>query len=377
MKSFENIVIIGGGLAGLCAAIQLRLTNISVTLIERKTYPFHRVCGEYISNEALPFLNSIGINTNLLGVSRINKLKVSSTSGKIFESNLALGGFGISRYKLDLHLYELAQSLGVDCITGTKVNEVIYDNEQDNFIINCSNSIQLKSKIVIGSFGKRSTLDQYLNRDFLKNRSPYLGVKYHIKTDHPVDLIQLDNFKNGYCGISKIEDDLYCLCYLSHRDNLKEFKTIPEMEKNILYKNPYLKRWFTQSEFIFEKPEVINEISFEKKNLVQEHILFCGDAAGMITPLCGNGMAMAMHGSKILSDLLINEFANKGVLNRSKLELDYVKKWNETFGKRLKWGRRIQSVFGKEKLTAITINGMNTFPYLKNKIVALTHGNYF
>ena len=56
---------------------------------------------------------------------------------------------------------------------------------------------------------------------------------------------------------------------------------------------------------LFEKPEVINEITFEKQDPVSNHILMCGDAAGMITPLCGNGMAMAIHSAKILSGLII------------------------------------------------------------------------
>ncbi len=80
--------------------------------------------------------------------------------------------------------------------------------------------------IVIGAFGKRSKLDVKLNRRFIHQRSPYVAVKYHIRTEHPSDLIALHNFKDGYCGISNIEDGKSCLCYLSHRNNLKEFGSI-------------------------------------------------------------------------------------------------------------------------------------------------------
>ena len=43
----------------------------------------------------------------------------------------------------------------------------------------------------------------------------YIGVKYHIKINWPEDLIALHNFENGYCGISQIEGNKYCLCYLT------------------------------------------------------------------------------------------------------------------------------------------------------------------
>ncbi|HAC24725.1 MAG TPA: FAD-dependent oxidoreductase, partial [Cytophagales bacterium] len=56
-----TVVIVGGGLGGLLAALQLAKQGIPVTLFERKQYPFHRVCGEYISNETVPFLRSLGV----------------------------------------------------------------------------------------------------------------------------------------------------------------------------------------------------------------------------------------------------------------------------------------------------------------------------
>ena len=51
-----DVAIIGGGLAGLSLAIQCASQNVSVVLFEKETYPYHKVCGEYISLESQPFL---------------------------------------------------------------------------------------------------------------------------------------------------------------------------------------------------------------------------------------------------------------------------------------------------------------------------------
>ena len=198
--------------------------------------------------------------------------------------------------------------------------------------------------MVVGSFGKRSKVDVRLGRMFIKKRSPYIGVKYHIYTDHPNDLIALHNFKDGYCGISNIEEGKTNLCYLSHRDNLKKYGSIPEMEKEVLFKNPFLKSIFSNSTFLFERPETINEISFETKGPLENHILMAGDAAGMITPLCGNGMAMAIHASKIASELII-KFCKQENYGRSQLEADYTNAWTNQFAQRLWTGRQIQRLF--------------------------------
>ncbi len=44
--------IIGGGLGGLCLAIQLARQGVEVILFEKNSYPQHKVCGEYISMES-------------------------------------------------------------------------------------------------------------------------------------------------------------------------------------------------------------------------------------------------------------------------------------------------------------------------------------
>lgn len=77
------------------------------------------------------------------------------------------------------------------------------------------------------------------------------------------------------------------------------------MEEAVLFRNPFIRSIFEKSEFLFDRPETINEISFQTKQPVENHILMIGDAAGMIAPLCGNGMAMAIHSAKIVSERLL------------------------------------------------------------------------
>ena len=121
-----DIIIIGGGLAGLVSSIQLSKGGKKVLLIEKKNYPFHRVCGEYISNEVRPFLESIGLNFDKLGVKEITKFQFTSPSGRVLETDLDLGGFGISRYKIDEELYDLAKSTGVEFLLENTVESVDY-----------------------------------------------------------------------------------------------------------------------------------------------------------------------------------------------------------------------------------------------------------
>jgi flavin-dependent dehydrogenase len=370
----QDVIIIGGGLAGLTNAVQLSAAGLRVLLIEKNVYPFHRVCGEYVSNEVKPFLKSIGADVEELKPAHIHKLSVTSPYGTKLNTSLDMGAFGISRYNFDLYLYNLAIAKGCSIKLNTQVQEVVF--EENTFRVKLSDGTEEQSTIVLGSFGKRSNLDRQLNRKFFYQRSPYIGVKYHIKTDFPRDRIALHNFKDGYCGISAIEEDKYCFCYLTTRDNLKQYGSIGEMEKNILYKNKYLKDIFLNSEFLFDKPEVINEISFEKKTTVENHILMSGDTAGMIAPLCGNGMSMAIHSAKIVSDCILNHY-KKNNFDRQKLEADYSQQWNDAFAKRLYMGRKIQQLFGQELMTEVVVRSLKMLPPVTGWLVKQTHGKIF
>jgi len=369
--------IIGGGLAGLALSIQLAKLGYTVALFEKEQYPFHKVCGEYISLESWNFIESLGLPLTEMKLPIINKLIVTAPNGNQLNQELPLGGFGISRYKLDAALKEIAVANNVILFENCKVNGVQFFNEE--FHLQTTNG-EFYGRVCCGSFGKRSNLDVKWNRPFVYQKpnklNNYIGVKYHIKTKFPADTIALHNFRNGYCGMSKIEEDKYCLCYLTNAENLKASNnSIEAMEKNILRKNRHLQHIFENSEILYESPVTISQISFDKKSQVENHVLLMGDAAGMITPLCGNGMSMALHGSKIASGF-IHEFLS-GKISRAQMEGGYTKKWRSTFSKRLQTGRRIQSMFGKTGVTNFFIAVMKRFPALTKALIKQTHGESF
>jgi flavin-dependent dehydrogenase len=339
-------------------------------LIEKNEYPKHKVCGEYISNEVLPYFQWLDLDISELKPSIISKMEFSTAKGKIISGDLPLGGFGISRYELDNYLYQKAIENGCQIIQDTVTDIQFIENE---FLIFTSNTIKLKSKIVLGAFGKRSNIDQKLNRDFMQKNSPWLAVKAHYSGDFPNYLVGLHNFKGGYCGVSKVENDKINICYLADYETFKQYKNIEEFQSKVVCKNPHLKAIFENSTILFEKPITISQISFEKKEAVENHILMIGDTAGLIHPLCGNGMAMAIHSAKIVSELII-EYLDKKISTRKELEEKYSKEWNTNFKSRLATGRFLSKILRMENLAAFLMQLLAIFPFLLPRIIKKTHG---
>jgi menaquinone-9 beta-reductase len=368
----KTVAVIGGGLAGLISSILLARKGIAVTLIEKKSYPFHRVCGEYISNEVIPFLKSYDIFPSAFNPTNITQFQLTAVNGKSATLPLDLGGFGISRFSFDNFLVAKARAHGVTVLENTEASAIQFTGYGFELM---ANDKPHAADVVLAAFGKRTKLDVEWKRGFTQTRSPYVGVKHHLRNDHPNNLIALHNFDGGYCGISNIEDGKTNLCYLVHRDKVRQAGSIEQLEQQVLSKNPWLKSIFENSEFLFDKPETINEISFATKEPVYNNMLMVGDAAGMITPLCGNGMAMAIRSGKMAAELVLDYCAGK--LSRAALEHHYAAQWRKTFASHLWFGRQVQKLFGSELASKMAIQLAVRTRWIAHTIMKNTHGQPF
>jgi flavin-dependent dehydrogenase len=377
MDKIYQIGIVGGGLAGLTMAIQAVDQGYSTLLIEKESYPFHKVCGEYISMESYDFLVRLGLPLDEWNLPVITQLQLSDVQGNAYQFELPLGGFGISRFKLDEELYQLALKKGVTVLTSTTVRDVSFESDRFNIY---TDKQAFKADVVAGSFGKRSNLDVKWNRPFTRHKpdrlSHYIAIKYHISYPNPEEQISLHNFTDGYCGISRIENNTCCLCYLTTAENLrKSGNSIDQMQQDILSRNPHLAEIFEEAVFLYQQPLTISQVSFHAKASVENHMLMIGDSAGMITPLCGNGMSMAMHGAKLAFESV--DLYLKNEISRTEMESRYSHQWKKEFSLRLKAGRIVQRLFGADFTTLFFLKVMGLFPAVARMVIRTTHGKPF
>lgn len=365
-----DVIIAGGGLAGLVSALHLSQKGLKVLLIEKNTYPKHKVCGEYISNEVLSYLISLGFDPFAYGAKNITDFTLSTPGSRSISTTLPLGGFSISRYCIDSELAKKVienggkiQHATVTDIQFQKESFTVFTNKQETF----------NAELVIGSFGKRSNLDVKLDRPFIKKSSPFLGVKAHYRGEFPEKAVGLHNFPGGYCGVSKVENDHINICYIADFKSFKKYKNIQVFQEEVLSQNKFLKKAFQEFEMVFEKPLTISQVSFSAKDPVENHILMVGDAAGMIHPLAGNGMGMAISAGQMASRLIL-DFKSGKIETRDQLEKAYTKIWQKEFGLRLKSGHIISRLFRLGIFSEAILLFLKLFPFLLPIIIKQTHG---
>jgi menaquinone-9 beta-reductase len=252
-----QVGIIGGGLAGLCAALHLKKLGYSVILWEKGEYPRHKVCGEYVSNETLEYLKFLGYDPFDYGAVKITELKVTHWDGSATSTPLEQGAFGISRFLFDFHLYELCIKNGVDARLAENVTG--YEKLDKGFQVKTSKGKTTEVEILVSAHGKKSNMDRIMDREFFQKDADFIGVKYHFNYKIPSHLVSLNNFETGYCGVSMIENEKVNVCYLSTKTALKKYGSIEGLEEALVKKNPFLNDVFKNGEKLFEEPKTISE----------------------------------------------------------------------------------------------------------------------
>ena len=357
-----DVGIVGAGIAGACLALSLAKAGKKVVIFEQKAYPAHKVCGEFLSLESVPYLKSLGLPVDDWNLPIIKDLRLTNENGSSYQRKLKLGAIGLSRYKLDAELAKLFTTNGITFYPETKVNKV-----KDQTIYTAKTTVE--ANLVVGSHGKYTA--GYLKEPVEKPAKKYVGVKYHIKGDFNAKEIALHSFEGGYCGMSQVENNTFCLCYLVSAEQLKKHGSIEQLEHHVLFKNSHLKSVYNKADFLWDKPLTISNIRFDKQYTSRENTLFVGDAVGSISPLSGNGMSIAACSAHLLASLITRND------NVDQIKILYNKEWDKHFGNRVGRAKLLNTIMLNPTSHLWTLRLFKTFPFVADKVINAMQGKPF
>ncbi|MCI0710777.1 MAG: NAD(P)/FAD-dependent oxidoreductase [Chloroflexi bacterium] len=364
-----DVAIVGGALAGCSAAIHLARHGFSVAIFEAKAYPHHKVCGEFLSPECEVMLNELGVMADLDSLlKRIDTAEITAPDGTTWTTRFPGEALGITRYRLDHVLAEHAAHAGVSVFEKSPVS-AIEGGLADGFTLHTPNAA-FHTRAVIAAYGKRSNLDRTLNRPFLNKPQPFVALKNHFIGPALPRRIELHVFPGGYCGMSEVEDGLTNVCLLVRQDTFQKHSGSPKIEDFIRWmmtQNPRLQQWLEQAQQVHSQWLSIAQVPFVRKEVIHNDIVMTGDAAGLITPLAGNGMSMALHGGK-LAACYVGDYLRGDVT-----ALDaYALHWQKTFGGRLRMGRFLQMFMLRPAILSPGLKLINAIPLLGQYFVNQT-----
>ena len=292
----EEVLILGGGVAGCAAAIALARKGRSVTLIEREPTPRHKVCGEFLSGEALEDLHALGIDVASLGAVPIDHVRLAAAR-RAAEAPLPFPAASLTRKALDTALIAAALDAGVRIERGRSVEA-----------LDRTASITWQAKLDDGSTREAATVFLATGKHDLRgHRRPidperWVAFKMYFRLA-PAQAAELAGaselmlYPGGYGGIQPVEDGMANLCcvvqqrYLPRRDNRWE-SFLAKMQQDC----PHLGRRLAGAEPLLDKPIAITHIPYGYIRRTTDDGLYCvGDQAAVIPSFTGDGISIALH----------------------------------------------------------------------------------
>ncbi|HET9741198.1 MAG TPA: FAD-dependent monooxygenase [Terriglobales bacterium] len=279
-----SLAVLGGGPAGASAAITAARLGIDVVLIEAGKFPRHKVCGEFISAEALDLLAGLLSSTALIHEApRIRESRVF-VDGRKLALSVDPPAASVSRHRLDFALWEAAGKAGV---TRLERARALWVKREDDFVIGLGDR-EVHAQAVIDATGRWSNLHpQPINRDGAR----WIGCKAHFLESNPASSCDLYFFEGGYCGVQRINDISVNVSAMVRADVARDLAGVLAQSAELRERSG---GWSPAT-----VPVSTAHLNFHPPRTSLDGILLCGDAAAFLDPFAGDGISMALHTGRL------------------------------------------------------------------------------
>jgi len=333
------------------------------------------MCGEFLSPETRGLFGALGVEAEIdaSGAVPIRRVAITSPAGAVWRARLPGEAIGLSRWALDPILFDAAVAAGAEGVQGATVRSVDGDAREGFRVTYTSDGDerQVRTRLVVGAFGKRSRLDKALGRDGGARGAGFVAFKMHYEGDDLDDWVELHAFDGGYCGLSHVEQGRVNACLIARTEVLRAAGgSYDAMREGVMRANAALAARFDRLRPLMERPVAIARVAFETKSLVSGGVLMVGDTAAMIAPLCGDGMAMALRSAEVLAPLADRYLA--GEVSHAALAREYVQRWRREFAGRLRLGRALQAALFRPAVTRMGLAVLDRLPALGRYFIAAT-----
>ncbi|WP_169306530.1 NAD(P)/FAD-dependent oxidoreductase [Cohnella pontilimi] len=349
MHSDFDAIVIGAGLAGSSMAAVLAEKGWRTLLIDRNSSPRHKACGEFLSPEAAALWRSLGLDSRIagLGGANIDSLLLTAAEGSSLEVPLPAPALGISRYRLDSALQEAAVYHGAELVHGCSVLQIRPKrNGYEVDIRGKSERTSIEARTVFGCWG-RNAASSYAKQSRLprsKADKPLcIGIKVHVEGLPQCSRVELYFFQGGYIGLSPVEEGRHNLAALVSGAFFDRCgRNTAGVLSEACRQNPALALRLEGGATVPGTEAGAYPVLVSKHTTAWGDVPHVGDAARVIPPLCGDGMAMALRSVAMCVELADRYLC--GELSLEHWKKRYIRQMRRHGAGPAAWGRLLETV---------------------------------
>jgi flavin-dependent dehydrogenase len=289
-------LIIGAGPAGSAAAITLAAAGYQPVLIERTTGPTDKVCGDFLSTDAIQRAQALGVDPLALGAAPIHHIRLIHRE-RTAEAALPFPAFGLSRRTFDAALQSRAESAGTIVQTGQTIRHLTRNGSE--WTAQTGDRTALTAETVFLATGKHDLRN--LPRPHTDRGA--IGMKMYLAlASRPSktldDTIELTLFPGGYAGMQHVENGRSVLCIAIQKRAFQRYGGgWPNLIAAIEQRSRRFAAMLAGARPLLPRPLAVAGIpyGYQADPTSPDGLFRLGDQAAVIPSLTGDGMAIALH----------------------------------------------------------------------------------
>ncbi len=320
-----SVLVVGGGPAGTAAGLWLARAGHDVLLVEKKTFPREKTCGDGLTPRAILQLEEMGFDFGVPEFHRITGLRSYAGDDLMLEMNwpdhsrFPNWGGVVRRRDLDAQVARLAEKEGVRVLEGTTAKPVTEGGVLTAVLLERDGSIEkVTPKVTVIADGSLNRFGRELGTSRRRDYPMGMATRAYFSSPHSGDPFlesQLDLRDPsgatipGYGWIFPMGDGTVNLG-VGLLSTSKRWKSVNGAQMMSHYVATTPDYWELTEESRLTKPMGGKlTMSFSKGPLVGGNWISVGDAAGAINPWNGEGISYAYETGRIAAEYISQALA--------------------------------------------------------------------
>ena len=326
-----DVTIIGAGPAGSASAIHLARAGLRVALYDKARFPRAKLCGGFISGEALTDLEALDVLKPLVkaGAWPVHRVVIGSQDGRQASAQLGTSALSVSRTVLDHLLIQEAGRAGVQVHDG---EDGMPHRKQSGWMVMATGR-QCRARVRAQSY--------YGVQAVFRN---VIGI---------TDQVELNMISGGYVGMNRLTMRDVNVCALIHQSFLQRHgPNLDALLRVSLSLNPSLRQHLAGAERA-RAWKSVGPVIMGMRRLTSDRTIFVGDAACVVDPFVGEGIAMGLQSARLAANAMARS---------DHAAEDYVETWHRAFDAPLQLQRLTRKLVESPRWHGAVLTSLRKFP---------------
>jgi len=274
-----DVVIAGGGPAGLATAIAARLEGFEVTVLDGARPPIDKACGEGLMPDGVTVLEGLGVDLREVDSHPFRGIRYVDDQLAAEGVFPGASGLGIRRTELHRALRRRAEALGVDLRWGVRAHGVSTDGfETDHGTV--------RGRWLVGADGRASRVRRWSSLDGRRARHRRFGVRRHFEIEPWSDLVEVHWADGREAYVTPVGKRLVGVALLwsgttaTFDDLLASFPSLQQRLENAP---------------VASKDRGAGPLEQRCRAVIDGNLALVGDASGYLDAITGEGLALSFH----------------------------------------------------------------------------------